>query len=66
MSDVFFCVGGKKNLDVFFSAKKAQNERWEVVWGPSTLRTVVGLSLVGVTTLEFGLYIAGSRRVTAV
>ncbi len=26
------CVGGKKRtLDVFFSAKKAKNERWEVV-----------------------------------
>jgi hypothetical protein len=25
--------GGKRTLDVFFFAKKAQNERWEVVAG---------------------------------
>ncbi len=30
MSDVFFRVGGKKKLDIFFPAKKARNERWEV------------------------------------
>jgi hypothetical protein len=26
--------GGKRTLDVFFFAKKARNERWEVVTGP--------------------------------
>jgi hypothetical protein len=31
MSDVFYGGGGKKKLDVFFPAKKAVDERWEVV-----------------------------------
>ncbi len=30
-SDVFYGGGGKKKLDVFFPAKKAIDERWEVV-----------------------------------
>jgi hypothetical protein len=28
------CFGWKRTLDVFFPAKKAQNERWEVVGTP--------------------------------
>jgi hypothetical protein len=31
MSDVFYGGGGKKKLDVFFSAEKAVDEHWEVV-----------------------------------
>jgi hypothetical protein len=33
MSDAFYGGGGKKKLDVFFSGKKAVDERWEVVPG---------------------------------
>jgi hypothetical protein len=33
MCDVLFCCGGKIKLDVFFSARKAVDERWEVVLG---------------------------------
>ncbi len=36
MSDVFYGGGGKKQLDVFFSAKKAVDERWEVRGALST------------------------------
>jgi hypothetical protein len=35
MSDVFYGGGGKKKLDVFFSAKTAVDEHWEVVPGAS-------------------------------
>jgi hypothetical protein len=34
--------GGKTTLDVFFSAKKAQNERWEVVPGHKTMEQIPG------------------------
>ncbi len=39
-SDVFYGGGGKKKLDVIFPAKKAVDERWEVVNAQSTLQII--------------------------
>ena len=35
MCDVLFRGGGKIKLDAFFPARKAADERWEVVFAPS-------------------------------